>query len=138
MPRRGPGLVMAMLTLLFAGRVAGQALQAWAPQPWLPPLERWQGSSIDYRILLATQLLMLAAMAWASFRAWRGVLVTRPTLGRVLAWLGALYMAGSVARIVVGLAVPGAPPWFSTWIPAIFHLVLAGFVLALARYHSSR
>ena len=136
MSRRQLGLVMTIATLLFAGRVAGQAIQTWAPQPWLPPLERWQGSSLDYSVLLGTQLLMLAAMAWASVRAWREVLVVRPTLGRVLLWLGAIYMAGSIARIAVGLAVPGAPPWFSTWIPAIFHLVLAGFVLALARYHS--
>jgi hypothetical protein len=129
---------MAVLTLLFAGRVAGQAIQTWAPQSWLPPLERWQGSSLDYSILLGTQLLMLAAMAWASVRAWRGVLRVRPTWGRILAWLGAVYMAGSVARIVIGLVVPGASPWFSTWIPAMFHLVLASFVLALARYHSRR
>jgi len=127
---------MAVTTALFAGRVAGQAIQTWAPQSWLPPLERWQGSSLDYSILLGTQLLMLAAMAWASIRACKGVLVVRPRWGRILLWLGAIYMAGSIARIVVGLAVPGAPPWFSTWIPAIFHLVLAGFVLALARYHS--
>jgi uncharacterized membrane protein len=39
-----------------------------------------------------------------------------------------------MVRIVVGLALPDAPPWFRTWIPALFHLVLAGFVLVLALY----
>lgn len=56
----------------------------------------------------------------------------RPRGGRMLLWLGGFYMAGSLARIVVGLAVPAAHPWFSTWIPAAFHVVLAGYVLALA------
>ena len=135
MSRRSLGLVMAILTVLFAGRVAGQAIQAWVPQPWLPPFERWQGSSLDYSLLLGIQLVILLAMAWASVRAWREVLKVRPTLGRILSWFGAIYMAGSVARIVVGLAAPDAPAWFSTWISAVFHLVLAGFVLALARYH---
>jgi len=41
----------------------------------------------------------------------------------------------SVGRIVVGLSVPAAPAWFSTWIPAVFHVVLAAYVLTLAHYH---
>ncbi|MEA3192186.1 MAG: hypothetical protein QOD26_519 [Betaproteobacteria bacterium] len=57
----------------------------------------------------------------------------RPKGGRVLLWIGSLYMAGSLLRIAVGLAVPGVPAWFSAWIPALFHLVLASYVLALAR-----
>ena len=44
-------------------------------------------------------------------------------------------MAFSIARIVIGLAVPAAPDWFRTWIPAIFHIALAAFVLTLALYH---
>lgn len=56
----------------------------------------------------------------------------RPKGGRVLLWIGGLYMAGSLLRIAVGLVVPGAPAWFSTWIPALFHVVLAGYVLTLA------
>jgi hypothetical protein len=41
-------------------------------------------------------------------------------------------MAGALGRIGIGLAVPAAPDWFRTWIPAAFHVVLAAFVLALA------
>jgi uncharacterized membrane protein len=51
-----------------------------------------------------------------------------------LGWFGSVYLAGSIVRIVVGLALPDSPPWFRTWIPALFHLVLAGFVLVLALY----
>jgi hypothetical protein len=47
-------------------------------------------------------------------------------------------MLGSVLRIGVGLLVPAAPPWFSTWIPATLHLVLAGYVLTLALHPSTR
>ena len=61
--------------------------------------------------------------------------LARPRGGPVLLWFGIVYMAGSVVRIIVGLAVPAAPAWFSAWIPALFHVVLAGYVLALARFH---
>ena len=64
-----------------------------------------------------------------------GKLTPSRRAGTVLSWIGGVYMAGSLGRIVVGLAVPGAPAWFSTWIPAVFQVVLAGFVLTLALYH---
>lgn len=114
-----------MLTLLFALRVAGQAIQHWAPQPYLPPFEAFQGSNLPYPMLLASQFLILGVMVFCNLRL--------PNGGRVLLWIGGLYMAGSLLRIVIGLAVPGAPAWFSTWIPALFHIILAGYVLALAR-----
>lgn len=126
---------LAGLTGLFGLRVAGQAVQQWFPQPWLPAFEAFQGSSLRYATLLLTQLLILGLMLRTCWRVARGV--TRPSrrLGRGLAWFGAIYMTGSIVRIAVGLAVPGVPAWFSTWIPAFFHLVLAGFVIAAADLH---
>jgi hypothetical protein len=129
---------MTLLTALFAVRVAGQALQRWNPQPWLPPFATWQGSTLDYRALLAIQVSILAGMAWTSWRAWTGALRPRIGAARWLRAAGALYMAGAVSRIAIGVAVPAAPRWFSAWIPASFHLVLAGFVLAWAGYYSMR
>jgi len=76
-------------------------------------------------VLLASQVLILGAMIFCNLR--------RPKGSPVLLWIGGIYMAGSLLRIAVGLAVPGAPAWFSTWIPALFHVVLAGYVLTLAR-----
>lgn len=99
----------------------------------MPDPERpTQGSRLPYPVLLGAQILILALMVRFSVRARRGRLVPSRQTGKVLAWLGGVYMAGSALRIVVGLLVPGAPAWFSTWIPAAFHLVLAGWVLALA------
>jgi hypothetical protein len=115
------------LTFLFSLRVAGQAMQRWAPQSWLPPFDAFQGGNLPYPVLLASQILILGLMIFFNLRSRKG----RPAL----LWIGGLYMAGSLLRIAVGLAVPGAPPWFSTWIPAVFHVVLAGYVLALARVH---
>ena len=127
---RGPAeealsaFLLWFLTFLFSLRVAGQALQRWAPQAWLPPFDAFQGSNLPYPVLLGSQVVILGAMVFCNLR--------RPRGGRALLWLGGLYMTGSILRIVVGLALPGAPAWFTAWIPAAFHIVLAGYVLALA------
>jgi hypothetical protein len=128
-------VVMALLTGLFGLRVAGQAVQFWMPQSFLPAFASFQGSSLPYSTLLLIQLLILGLMLRTCLRIGGGISVPERRLGRGLAWFGGLYMAGSVARIAVGLAVPSAPAWFSTWIPAFFHLVLAGFVLGAAHFH---
>ncbi len=126
---------MWTLTAVFAVRVAGQAVQHWRPLPFLPPFEGWQGSDTPYAVLLLLQLLILGLMARTSWRVSRRVAVPSRRLARWLAWLGGIYMAGSLLRIAIGLAVPTAPAWFSAWISAGFHVALAAFVLVAARYH---
>jgi len=126
---------MALLTGLFGLRVAGQAVQFWMPQSFLPTFDLFQGSTLRYSTLLLIQLLILGLMLRTCLRVGGGISVPDRRLGRGLAWFGGIYMAGSVARIAVGIAMPSAPAWFSAWIPAFFHLVLAGFVLTAAHYH---
>jgi hypothetical protein len=125
---------LAALTGLFGARVLAQALQRWSPVASLPPFDDFQGSDLPYWILLSTQLLLLAWMMAVTRNVAAGR-YPKPRTGRLLAWIGGIYMAGSVARIVVGLGVADAPAWFTAWISAVFHLVLAGFVLTLAAYH---
>jgi hypothetical protein len=127
--------LMALLTGLFALRVTAQAVQFCMPQSFLPGFDQFQGSSLAYSTLLLSQLLILALMLRTCLRVGVGLSVPQRSLGRGLAWFGGLYMAGSIARIVVGVAIASASPWFSAWIPASFHLVLAGFVLTAAHYH---
>lgn len=128
-------LVMAVLTGLFSLRVAGQAVQFLMPLPFLPDFDSFQGGSLRYSTLLVIQLLILGLMVRTCWRVARGITVPDRRLGRGLAWFGGIYMAGSLARLVVGIAVPSAPAWFSAWIPAFFHLVLAGFALTAAHFH---
>lgn len=123
------------LSVLFAARVLGQAVQRWMPQPSLPPFDAFQGSGLPYWLLLSVQLLILAVMVRVAGRVQTGHLAPSRRAGRWLGWAGAAYMAFAGARIAVGLGVPGAPAWFRTWIPAFFHVVLAGFVLTVSLYH---
>ena len=127
-------LALAALTGLFASRVVAQAIQRWHPVDALPPFDMFQGGSTPYGFLLAVQIILLA---WMGISTRQVSAARRPNARtwRVLLWVGMIYMAGSVARIAVGLGLTDAPPWFTAWIPAAFHIVLAGFVLTLARYH---
>jgi hypothetical protein len=124
-------------SLLFALRVAGQAIQRWVPQSFLPPFAAFQGSRLPYPVLLAAQLAILAAMVVSC----RRVLAASQTRSRrksmVLTWMGAVYLTLSVLRIAIGVALPAAPAWFRAWISEFFHLVLAAFVLSLARCYRS-
>jgi hypothetical protein len=136
-PSRGYAALMWLLSILFALRVFGQAFQRWMPQSILPSFDHFQGSNLPYWLLLSAQLAIVAAMVHYSWRTQTGKLVPRRRAGRVLAWAGSIYMIGSLARLAIGLTLPVPPTWFMAWIPAIFHLVLAGFVLTLAAYHRS-
>ena len=127
--------VLWSLSSLFALRVLGQAVQRWAPQDFLPAFGAFQGSDLPYWLLLSAQLVIFAAMAFASWRVQSGRLVLGGRAGKALAWAGGVYMAVALARVLVGLTLPAAPDWFRTWIPAMFHIVLAAFVLTLALYH---
>jgi hypothetical protein len=129
---------MGLLTALFALRVLGHLVQRWLPQPWLPPFAAWQGSSIPYPLLLAIQLVILGAMARATYGAWQGTMAPGRRAMQWTARLGTLYMAAAIARIAIGLVDPAAPHWFTARISGAFHVVLAAFVLALSRYHSLR
>lgn len=132
--RRVFGTVGWLLTGLFALRILGQAVQRWAPRAELPPFEAFQGSPLPYWLLLSSQLVFLLAMAVISQRMLVGGLRRTRRLSITLGWAGSVYMAAALARICIGLAIPEAPAWFHAWIPATFHLVLAGFVLTTWGY----
>ena len=127
-----------MLSALFAARVLGQAVQHWWPQTYLPPFNAFQGSRLSYPTLLSAQAIILGLMVWTSWRATTGWFRPSDRKSVLFTWIGGIYMSGSLLRIVIGLASPNAPHWFRVWIPAFFHLVLAGFVLTLAFYFRSR
>lgn len=128
-------MLLLLFTALFAARVAGQAMQHWMPQSYLPGFAEFQGSNLPYGVLLASQLVILVLMTHYALRVRRGALAASRRAGVILGWLGGAYMTGAIARIAVGLAVPAAPPWFTAWIPAVLHVVLAAYVVTLAHYH---
>jgi hypothetical protein len=131
-------LILASLCALFGLRVLGQAIQLWAPQRLLPAFDSFQGSNVAYGLLLSTQLVLIALMVGVTSRILWGALQKSARSARLLGCIGGIYMAGSLGRIGLGLTLSQPSPWFTAWIPAIFHVVLAAFILTLAAYHADR
>ena len=90
---------------------------------------------LPYPVLLFSQLAIAATMVNVNLRLARGVIMPRPRLGRWLAMLGALYFVGMLLRLVLGQTVYAGSPWLDRPLPTLFHLVLAAWLLLLARYH---
>ena len=125
---------MLALAALFGLRVLAQAVQWAGPVPFLPPFDAWQGSGLPYPVLLASQLLIVALLA-------RALLVMRSHSIKPASWkhracfiLGGAYFAAMALRLVAGLTFLSHVEWFVQSLPALFHLVLAAFVLLFGHY----
>jgi hypothetical protein len=135
-PIHGP--LLAFITVLFAGRVLGQALVAFVGVPWLPPMEQWFSGMIPYPLLLIIQLLMLMLMIKITAAIWRGkgaFADVRPHWSGILMKFSAVYASLMVVRYILTMILHPEMRWFGDIIPIIFHFVLAGFIFVLGRYH---
>lgn len=124
----------AGLSLLFLARVASQAVQNWAPVSFLPPFDDFQGSGLPYSVLLSAQIAILVLLIVVVARMHRGKsLISRRLILPVIV-AGGVYFAVMAVRLVLGLSVLSHSGWFSTWIPTVFHLVLASLMMLIAAY----
>jgi hypothetical protein len=138
---RDPGawsVYLWLFTLLFFLRVLGQVVVVlWAPR-WLPPMRQWQSGLLPYPTLLASQLAILALMAWIAIDFTRGAglfVRPRPEMGRFFVWVGYVYAAGMAVRYAVRMARRPDQRWFGGTIPIVFHCVLAAFIWTFGRAH---
>ena len=126
--------VVTGLTLAFLARVASQAVQKWAPVSFLPPFGDFQGSGLPYPVLLTAQVAILVIAVVVIARMHRGKRLASPRLIVPVSVAGALYFAVMAVRLVLGLSVLSHSGWFSTWIPTVFHLVLASKLILIGAY----
>ena len=127
---------LGALTGLFALRVAGQALYRWLPADTMPAGLSHHGALPD-GLLLAIQVFILMLMASITYEVGAGLRRRNARAARVLGLVGAIYLAGSLARVVAGVVDPDPSPWLTAPVPALFHVVLAAFVVTLAAYHAT-
>ena len=122
------------LGLAFLARVLGQAVQKWAPVSFLPPFDDFQGSGLPYPALLTAQIAILVTTVVVAVRMRRGKSLLSPRLVVPATVAGVIYLAVMAVRLILGLSVLSHSGWFSTWIPTVFHLVLASKVLLIGAY----
>lgn len=124
-----------LLTALFAFRVLAQFVQHVAPVSVLPPFAAWHSAALPYPVLLASQIVILALMVRLALRYTQGHARRHPWVGRWLLGIGLAYFGLMLVRLVLGQTVLAGHPWFGQVIPAVFHLVLASFLLSLGAWH---
>lgn len=127
---------LSVLLGLFLSRVTAQFIQHVYPVEWLPDFSRWQGSSLPYPALLFAQLLIVLVIVLLIRRVAVGTMRPNRQTGRILFFLGGVYFSVMLLRLVLGLTLLSAMPWFAKPLPAFFHLVLAAIVLLIGHFHS--
>ena len=131
-------LATAGLSVAFLARVVSQAVQKWAPVSFLPPFDDFQGSGLPYAALLSAQIAILVLLVVVVVRMHRGKSLISPRLILPVTVVGGVYFAVMAVRLVLGLSVLSHSGWFSTWIPTVFHLVLASLLMLIAAYQRAR
>jgi hypothetical protein len=137
---RSYALILGILTLLFAARVAGQLVTLFFPVKFLPPFDRWYSGIIPYPILLPIQLLLLTLMlkiVWDVYRGAGYFTVLKPQTGRILKVLSYGYALIMVGRYAVTMTLHPELRWFTGTTPIWFHFVLASFLFMLGNFYSS-
>lgn len=120
---------------LFLMRVAIQFLQLQAPVSWLPPFASWQSGALPYPWLLASQMMILALMSYVVWRLGQGNIQQNRWLGHIWLRVGVIYFFFMLLRLITGLTVFSGIHWFGSPIPALFHLILASFLILLGKLH---
>lgn len=131
-------VVLALFTVLFAARVAGQLVVLLAGPGWLPPMGQW--NLVPYPLLLPIQLGLLGAMIAVTVDLALGATLL-PAAGRPIGLplvAGAcVYGAAMAVRYAVRMACRPDQRWFGGAIPIVFHWVLAAWLLVLGLFHAS-
>jgi hypothetical protein len=127
--------LLIALTAAFLFRVVAQLVQVWWPVGFLPSFESWHTATLPYPLLVAGQLTILMAQAWVIVSIAKGGHLPRRRVGQWLLALGSLYFGFMACRLIAGLTFLRHLPWFHAALPAIFHMVLASFLLVLADLH---
>ena len=135
--RRRATVVLSILLVAFLFRVGAQALQAWRPVRGLPGFGGWDSATVPYAALLLGQAVVVLVCLRVIWRIAAGTTRPRPRLGRLLLVFGVIYFGGMAVRLILGFTLLSHVNWFDAPLPSLFHLVLAGFVIELARFHLS-
>jgi hypothetical protein len=97
--------------------------------PFLPPIDEWQSGLLPYPLLLASQVLILGVMTTVclQFSRGRGYVVRPHGFLATPLWIaGWIYAVAMLVRYAT---------LRRDAIPVVFHIVLAGFLLVVARHH---
>lgn len=99
-----------------------------------PALRGLPGQRSALLRVAVAQIAILVLLVVVVVRMHGGKSLIGPRLILPVTIVGCVYFSVMAVRLVLGLSVLSHSGWFSTWIPTMFHLVLAGLVTLIAAY----
>lgn len=137
-PAKGYAVALAILTVAFLGRVAGQLGVALFGEEFLPPMEEWDSGLLEYPALVVAQAAILAVHVAIVRHVWTGsgrFSGAKPRAGALLKLFSLFYFLVMLVRWLVTVWIPVELPWSPATIPIYFHWVLALHLFLLSRYY---
>lgn len=128
-------VALSILLGLFCFRVLAQLLQRYLELPFLPPFDAWQSGAVPYGVLLASQILVIVFYAWILQRIAARRTNPNRLQGRLFFVTGLLYFLAMVLRLAIGLTGLSGHHWFHSYLPILFHFVLAGYLIIAGNFH---
>ncbi len=126
---------LGILAFLFVFRVIAQLLQKFFDLPFLPPFDAWQSGALSYHWLVVAQIIIIILMVFTILKFINKSLIPVRSMGKTLLLIGIIYLTLMIFRLIAGLSFASDHPWLGATIPAIFHIVLAFFILLTGHFH---
>ena len=120
---------------LFAIRVIAQAISLVFSSEFLPNIESWHSGVLPYPPLLTTQLLILFWLVRTARKISLNSLRPRQRIGIIAIIFASLYFIIILLRLILGLTILSEHRWFASYLPAFFHLALAGYLFLYGHFH---
>lgn len=124
-----------LLLGLFTIRVIAQPLALIFDFPYLPDFESWHGGVLPYPVLVVAQLFILTWLVNTARQFTRNTVIPNRNLGLVMLVLASIYFGAMLTRLILGFTILSTNRWFSSHLPAFFHLVLASYLILYGHFH---
>ena len=128
--------ILSGLVLVFCFRVGAQFLQSIGDFDFLPSFSEWHSDSIPYLWLFLSQVIIIFFTVTIIFKLHRNTYKCDLKKAKVLLFIGWLYFIFMWARFLLSMTLMQSHPWFGATLPAVFHMVLASFLIVLGWYES--
>jgi len=126
---------LQLLTGLFIFRVLVQLLVGMINVPFIPAFDQWHSGTMPYGLLLLFQIIIILILVRINKTFKQGIVHPNYKAGALLLSLGLLYMSAMVSRLILGLTIMSNHSWFTHYIPTLFHIVLASYLLLVGHFH---
>lgn len=128
-------VTLSILLVLFCFRVLVQLMQRYIELPFLPPFDAWQSGALPYNALLAAQILIVVFYAWILWRMVSNRMQPSRRQGWLFLIIGLIYFSVMASRLFIGVSGLSEHYWFRSYLPTLFHFILAGYLIVVGYFH---